>query len=122
MDGDKLIAAENGYSLVETLVAMAILMAVLVPAIMFLGIAGNNSIARDKIISFNLAKNAMEHALVVAKDSSSMEKVNDKWVVYTKIENLSDNLYTIKVNVFKDDTLKPPLITLDTRRLWYIED
>lgn len=122
MDGDKIIKDESGNSLVETLVAMAILMTVLVPAIIFLGIAGNNSIARDKIASYHLAKNAMEHALAVAKDSSSIEKVNDKWLVRTKIENPSGDLYTIKVDVFRHDTLKPTLVTLNTSRLWYIKN
>jgi prepilin-type N-terminal cleavage/methylation domain-containing protein len=115
----RLIEEEQGYSLVETLVALAILLAVLVPAAMFLGIAGNNTLARDKITSFNLAKNAMEQALITEKDSSFVELKDSKWWVQTTVIPESENLYSVKVTIFKEDTLRAPKVTLETKRLWY---
>lgn len=117
----RLIEEEHGYSLVETLVALAILLAVLVPATMFLGIAGNNTLARDKIISFNLAKNAMEQALITEKDSSFVELRDSKWWVQTTVIQESENLYSVGVAVYKEDTLRTPNVTLETKRLWYHE-
>lgn len=119
MAGNRIIAEESGFSLVETLVALAILLAVLVPAAMFLGVAGNNALARDKITSFNLAKNAMEQALIAEKDSSYVDLKDSKWWVQTTVTPESENLYSVKVAVFKEDTLKAPNVTLETKRLWY---
>jgi type II secretory pathway pseudopilin PulG len=114
-----MIKEENGYSLVETLVALAILLAVLVPAVMFLGVAGGNTLAKDKITSFNLAKNTMEEALIAQRDTSSVVLKNSKWWVKTSISQENEHLYSIGVAVFKEDTLRSPTITLHTRRLWY---
>jgi type II secretory pathway pseudopilin PulG len=114
-----MIKEEDGYSLVETLVAMAILLAVLVPAAMFLGVAGGNTLAKDKITSFNLAKNAMEEALIAQSEKSFVVLKDSKWWVKTAISQESEYLYSIDVSVFKEDTLQPPMVTLDTKQLWY---
>ncbi|MAO63631.1 MAG: hypothetical protein CL666_01390 [Balneola sp.] len=116
-----MINEEHGYSLLETLVALAILLAVLVPAAVFLGVAGGNTLAKDKITSFNLAKNAMEEALIARKDSSFISLKNSKWWVKTSISKEDEHLYSIVVAVFKEDTLRSPSVTLYTKRLWYNE-
>ncbi|OAN61653.1 hypothetical protein A8B79_04295 [Balneola sp. EhC07] len=112
------IQNEHGYSLVESLIAMAILLAVLVPAAMALIYVGSNTIAKDKIESFNYAKNQIEYVIAYQDSRSGLIEIDEKWLVKTKVDS-SSNLYTIKVEVFKSDTLSLPLISLQTARIWY---
>ncbi len=111
---------ESGYSLVESLVAMALLMAVLVPAAMALIYIGSTPIAKDKIESFSHARNQMEYVLSSHDAGSGTIEVDGKWLVKTMVDSTS-NLYTIRVKVFKHDTLSSPLIELQTARIWYRE-
>lgn len=116
----KVIKAEQGYSLVESLVALALLMAVLVPAAMLLIYVGGNNLAKDKIVSLNYARNQMELVLASESDSTGFKKVDDTWWIKTEVLN-DRNLYTIRVKAFKNDTLNTPHIELETARLWYKE-
>lgn len=115
-----MMRTEDGYSLVESLVAMAILLAVLVPSAMFLTYIGNNIFAKDKIESFILARNEMEYILATERDSSLVKQTPDNWWVKSTVQKDGD-LREIKVEVFKSDTLSSPKITLETARLWYKE-
>lgn len=115
-----MIKEEDGYSLVETLVALAILLAVLVPSAMFLGVIGSNTLAKDKIASFNLAKNAMEQALITQRDTSFIDNADDgNWLVKVSTDKETDHLYSIGVEVYREDTLRTPSVSLHTKRLWY---
>lgn len=114
------LRSEEGYSLVEALVAMAILLAVLVPSAMFLTTIGNNIFAKEKIESFNLARNEMELTLGLQSDSSLVKQSGDWWILRSVTKE--DNLRKITVQVFKEDTLNQPKITLQTKRLWYKEN
>ena len=116
-----MMRSEEGYSLVESLVAMAILLAVLVPSAMFLTYIGNNILAKEKIESFNLARNQMELALATQNDSTFTKQIDHKWWV-EKVVIREKDLRTIRVSVFKEDTLNVPVITLQTARLWYKEE
>lgn len=116
-----MIGSEEGYSLVESLIAMAILLSVLVPAAIFLTYIGNNIYAKDKITSYNFARNEMEYILATQNDSTKTKLVDENWWVKTTVQN-DEALFNIKVEVFKKDTLTPPKITLETARLWYKED
>lgn len=116
-----MLKSEEGYSLVESLIAMAILLSVLVPAAIFLTYIGNNIYAKDKIESYNFARNEMEQVLATQNDSTKTTLVDENWWVKTTV--LKDHsLFNIKVEVFKKDTLTSPKITLETSRLWYKED
>lgn len=115
---NKILRNEEGYSLVESLVAMAILLAVLVPSTIFLTYIGNNSLAKDKITSFNHARNQMEKVLATQNDSTLTKQIDSNWWVKQSVTK-KDNLREIKVEVFKFDTLSGPMITLQTARLWY---
>ena len=110
--------SENGYSLVESLVAMSILMAVLVPVVMLLIFITGNTIAKDKITSFNHARNQMELVLATESDTTGYKKIDDYWWVKTEVSK-DKNFYTIRVKAFKYDTLSPARIELETARLWY---
>ncbi len=111
---------EGGYSLVESLVALAILLSVLVPSALVLTFAANNRLARDKMESFNLARNEMEYVLATENDSSSITRVGNRWWVMRNVLK-DDSFREITVKVFKSDTTKAPVITLQTSRLWYKE-
>jgi len=108
---------EEGASLVETLVAMAILLAVLVPSTMFLTYIGSNWLVNGKADSFQIARNEME-TIIASKNDSSLVRVEGKWAIKRSIEK-QDKLYYLQVDVFKRDTLQPPIITLETARIWY---
>jgi competence protein ComGC len=108
---------EDGVSLVETLVAMAILLAVLVPSTMFLTYIGSNWLVEDKVESYQLARNEME-TIIATQNDSSLVRSEGKWVVKRSVRN-QEELYYLTVDVFKSDTLKPPIITLETARIWY---
>ena len=117
---NKIVYSEEGYSLVESLVAMAILLTVLVPSAMFLMYIGNNVLAKDKITSFNHARNQMEYVLATQNDSTIVRKLDSDWWVKRSVAN-SGNLKEITVQIFKDDTLSEATSTLKTARLWYSE-
>lgn len=107
---------EDGYSLVETLVAMAILLAVLIPSVMFLTYIGNNHLVRDKVESYQIARNEMEQIIATKNDSSMINK-RGKWLVKRTISNTNE-LHYLAVEVFKKDTLTAPIIRFETARIW----
>ena len=72
---NKLIQDEEGYTLIESLIAIAILLAVLVPSTVFLAYVGNNVIAKDKITAFNHARNTMEYVLATENDSTITKQI-----------------------------------------------
>lgn len=115
---NKLIQDEEGYTLIESLIAIAILLAVLVPSTVFLAYVGNNVIAKDKITAFNHARNTMEYVLATENDSTITKQIESNWWVKRVIVQ-DGNLREIRIEVFKRDTLTEPLITLETARLWY---
>ncbi len=108
---------ESGASIVETLVAMAILLAVLVPTTMFLTYIGSNWLVEDKVESYQLARNEME-LMIATQNDSNLVRFEGKWVVRRTVRN-QEELYYLTVDVFKRDTLNPPIITLETARIWY---
>ena len=116
----KLINEEDGYSLVESFVALSLLLVVLVPLTIFLIFIGGNTITKDKIVSFNHTRNQMEQVIATESDSSYTVKADENWWIKTKVDKEQD-LYTITVSAFKKDTLREPSIELETARLWYKE-
>lgn len=113
-----ILSEESGYSLVESLVALSLLLAVLVPLTLFLIFIGGNTIAKDKMTSFNYAKNQMESVIASESDSSYVLQADERWWVKTEVQK-KQNLYTITVSTFKGDTIKEPTLELETARLWY---
>ena len=107
---------EDGYSLVETLVAMAILLAVLIPSVMFLTYIGNNHLVRDKVESYQIARNEMEQIIAIENDTSVINK-RGKWLIKRTITNTNE-LHYIAIEVFKRDTLNAPIIRFETARIW----
>ncbi|MFA5669460.1 MAG: hypothetical protein WC967_09450 [Balneolaceae bacterium] len=116
----KCVKSEDGYSLVESLVAMSLLLAILVPTAMLLVYIGGNTLSKDKITSFTYVQNEMEWVLASKTDTTFVKKMDETWWVKTQV-NRDQNLYTIKVGAYKRDTLSQPYIQLETARLWYKE-
>ncbi len=109
---------ENGYGLVESLVALSLLLGILVPLALFLVFIGGNTIAKDKITGFNHVRNQMELVIAQEVDSSFVFQPDSNWWVKTEIYKEGD-LYNIQVSAFKKDTSSAPTIELETSRLWY---
>lgn len=116
-----IISNEEGYTLVESLIAISILLVVLVPSTMFLTYIGNNILAKDKIVAFNHARNEMETVLASQNDSSFTKELEANWWVKRSITG-DEDLREISIEIFKKDTLSEAIIQLETARLWYSEN
>ncbi len=109
---------EKGYTLVETLVAIGILMGVLVPATLFLGKITANQRNRDLIVASQLAREEMEKIIAyqLYENNERTIKLNNKnYQITRSIENQS-GLVHIVVKVTRRDREKP-LVELKTLRI-----
>ncbi len=108
---------EDGATLVESLVAMAILVSVLLPAVMFLGYIANTNHNKDKIIALGLAQSEMETVLKNKSFSNSEREVGGRFIIQNKIVK-EDKLVQINISVYRRN--KPdPILKLTTERLLY---
>lgn len=107
---------EDGSTLVETLVAMAILVSVLLPTSLFLGYMSANSINADKITALGLAQNEMEKVLANEKYADK-EIVKERWIVKSATSKKENRVF-IEVLVYRKNKSEP-VITLNTERLLY---
>lgn len=111
---------ETGSTLIETLVAMAILVSVLLPVSMFLGYAGNSPRNEEEIVALGLAQAEMEKTLSEEKYTEAEKIVGERWIVKKSV--ISElNLMQIEVSVYRNNKAEP-LITLTTERLFYEVD
>jgi hypothetical protein len=109
---------EKGYTLVETLVASAVLLAVLVPATLFLGKITTGRKGRDLIIASQLAESVMEKTTAREVYENSEEHIrldNRDWQIVREIEE-NQGLIKIRIRVFKSKNTEP-VFTLKTLRL-----
>ncbi|MEX2345034.1 MAG: hypothetical protein WD604_05430 [Balneolaceae bacterium] len=111
---------ENGSTLIETLVATAILVSVLLPVSMFLGYAANNPQNEEKILALGLAQAEMEKVLSEKSYTGFEKEIDDRWLV-TGVITKDDNLVQVGVSVYRKNKQKP-VITLTTERLLYEAD
>lgn len=109
---------DQGHTVVEVLVALAVFSAVLVPAMQFTAKAMSNSKARDLITATRLAQSAMEQA-ISGEDFLRYEKVirvNEiPWRLQRNFK-IEEGLVAIQIQVFKKDATRP-LVELQTLRL-----
>jgi len=108
---------EGGATLVETLVAMAILVSVLLPTSLFLGYVAFTPHNKEKIVALSIAQSEMETLLAEKKYLSDKKVVNDRWVIENRIES-SGNFIQLKVSVYRKNKPKP-IVILKTERLLY---
>lgn len=111
------IKNEDGSTLVETLVAMAILVSVLLPAGMFLGYMANTPQNEEKIIALGLAQSEMEQVLDSGNYKNAEREIDNKWLIRNTIAK-EDNLLQISVSVYRKNKSKP-ILKLITERLVY---
>ena len=112
------LAAESGYTIVEVLVALALLSVALVPITQFAARLISNADTRDLIVATDLARSEMEY--VVSKrdfylGSTEVRKNHKTWKVETKIRK-RDGLITIHILVYRKGKAGP-VAELRTLRL-----
>ncbi len=113
----RLFENENGYTLVETLIALAILIAVLIPLGQFVARVMYNDLSRDLIIAQQLAVMEMEKAIALndfEKDEIVINLNQKKWRIVKSVIKM-DRLVELNIAVFKSNRNKS-LIQLKTLR------
>jgi hypothetical protein len=115
---NKRLRSSNGYTVVETLIASAVLMSVLVPATLFLGKITMNRMGRDLIVASQLAQEEMEKTTtfkLYTDDVKELRLDKKNWLIKREIEEWL-GLIKINVQVFRDK--KPdPVVELKTLRI-----
>jgi type II secretory pathway pseudopilin PulG len=110
--------SENGYTLVETLVASAILLGVLIPATLFFGRVASDRRAQDLILAFQMAGEEMERtaAFEIYEDEEWIIKLNNRsWRIHREIDTHM-GLIEIRVKVSRNNQVRP-LVELKTLRV-----
>ncbi len=114
----KSIKSETGHTVVEMLVALAILTIALVPTVQFMARVMSNAGARDLVVATQLARDEMER-VISERDFMPDEKrirVNQQlWQLATSIEVYA-GLVQIYIKVYKKNSSKP-MVELQTSRL-----
>ncbi len=110
------ITEESGYSLVESIIALALLATVLVPLSNFVINLATHRMGKQKIEAFTVAQAVMEQALQAQLyQDKTVLLDNEKWLVVESYDT-QDNLVFIEVNVSRFNRSRPQ-ITLRTVRL-----
>ncbi len=108
----------DGYTLVETLVASAILLSVLIPATLILGRLTLGQYHRDLIVATQLAREEMERTVAEARyqdEEKQMTLDKKSWRLVRDVQEQS-SLLEIRIRVFKRWQAKP-LVEIKTLRM-----
>jgi hypothetical protein len=108
----------RGYTLVETLVAGAILLGVLAPASLILGELALSQYHHDLIVATQLARDEMERAILDTRyqsDEKLVEFGNKSWRLVREAHDRF-GLIEIRIAVFRPRRAKP-LVEIKTLRL-----
>lgn len=107
---------ENGYTLVEVLVALAILMTVLVPAAQFVGYLVTEQQPGHTSAAYRVAANTLEQKAAAPDPQVGTETVEDfPWTVQTTVQ--AEGPYVLfRVDV-RRTSRERSLVTLETRRV-----
>ncbi len=107
---------EEGYSLIESIVAIALLLTVLVPVSAFLGSLATKRISKQKIEALAIAQASMENAIQLRDFTDKSVPVHDgKWILSEEYI-LNGDLVTIMITVAKPGRSRPG-VSLQTARL-----
>lgn len=99
----RLLKQQEGYTLAETLVAGALLTAVLIPAMLFLGQITARQNDRDRLIAMQLAREAMDKTIALSLYSDNEEKIilqNTAWQII-RVVDIRDGLAEIQITVHR---------------------
>lgn len=94
---------ESGYTLVETLIANALFLAALIPAILIFGRVTMNNSAAEKIAAYEIAKEQIEivnHSEQPKSEQAQIRVNNKDWLVKTQALNIN-GLWQITVSVYR---------------------
>ena len=108
---------QGGYTLVETLVASAIMMGVLIPSTFFLSKMISVSTSRDLVIASHLAIKEIEMCVALEHYKDSDESVvidGHLWRILREVQNKWGYI-DITVSIFRGHAIKP-LVRLTTGR------
>ncbi len=108
----------RGYTLVETLVASAILLSVLIPATLILGKLTLSQYHHDLIVATQLAREEMERTIAEARYQDEEKQValgKKSWRLVRDVQEQS-GLLEIRILVFKLRQAKP-LVEIKTLRM-----
>ena len=100
------LQSESGYSLLEVLVALVILLIVLIPAGQWLGKLLIDRTVSDKLVALQLAEEAMEDILIskaFRSDTKELTYAKQKLRLKTFIQERRENLLLISVEVSKKE-------------------
>ena len=107
--------SEAGYSLVESIVAIALLATVLAPLSAVVVQLTTHRLSEQKIEALGIAQHAMEAALLSGEyQDASRQSPNERWLI-NESYRMHQGLVVIRVTVSK--LHRPPLVTLQTARL-----
>ena len=110
--------SEKGYTLVETLVASAILMGVLIPATLFLGKITISRTGQDLIVATQLAQEEMERTItfeLYTNDNRTVQLDQKTWTLVREIDK-KQGLVMIQVKVYRVSKIKA-IVELKTLRV-----
>jgi hypothetical protein len=113
------IASESGHTVVEVIIAIAVLTAALVPVSHFMSKVFLSSTTRDLIVAANLARAEMEAAAnstVHLSEERTVKIGNRTWRVERKLREIS-GLLTIEVAVYGKDRTSPVVAFSTLRKL-----
>jgi len=112
------LGSEAGYTLLETVVAMAVFVSVLIPLWMTLNnFVLNNSIER-KNIAFTLAQSELNRTIAYRIFKQGTYKTETGYIVERKT-NYADNLFEVQVNVRWQKKPETVLVALNKSVLLY---
>lgn len=106
---------EEGTTLVETLVAMTILVSVLLPSGLFVAYIATNPINKQKMLALGIAEVEME-SILNSKKYVSNRTEKDKWIIESAISE-AYNLLQIRVSVYRRTNPDKSIVTLTTERI-----
>jgi len=108
---------ESGATLVETLVALSILVSVLLPASLFLGYVAFNPRNKDKIQAIGLAQSVMEQTLESYNFINKEKRMGKKWTIRQTVTRHRD-LVIIDVKVYRMKDVEP-IVSFHTERIYH---
>lgn len=114
-----MLKKQEGYTIVEVIIALAVLLAVLLPLSRLTGKLFSNSNTRNLIVAHQLARDAMERSVLISEliDNTEAIQLNGKtWHIKRKVLQLSINLVQLKIAVYEKGG-NTPVVTLQTLRL-----
>lgn len=116
---NSILKNQEGYTIVEVIIALAVLLAALMPLSRLTGKLFTNGNSRNLIMAHQLARDVMEKSISSSDliDKTESIQLNDKtWYIKRKVLQLSTNLVQLKVAVYEKDKTTP-VATLQTLRL-----